>query len=192
METLSIINQLTSSSVKKLGENNTQLGLMLNKLPNSCSRMSPGNYMCARVSFTKLLTCKTNEHFYAILRCHVILFWGIPEEGATAICRVKLHTIVRLAILGIGKLEVWWLYGLMLIVMNSLSSCYEYTPKRLPSLPSFHSSVWLPRIRAVEHHNVLLLEQRMPSLTQRLNLLRVGHILSMPFTWGQWMIHSHD
>lgn len=62
--------------------------------------------MYARVSFTKLLAKQTSKSMQFYRRCHVILLWGIPEEGATAICRVKLHTIVWLAILGIGKLEV--------------------------------------------------------------------------------------
>ena len=132
--------------------------------------------MCARVSFTKLLAKQTSNSMQFCQRCHVILLWGIPEEGATAICRVKLHTIVWLAILGIGKLEVWWLYLLMLIVM--LPPFQVVTSTHQNGCHHYHHSIrrcWLPRIRAVEHHNVLLLEQRMPSLTQRLNLLRIGH-----------------
>ena len=53
METLSIINQLTSSSVKKLGEKITQSGLMFKKLPNSCWQQNES---------WQLYVCKSEFH----------------------------------------------------------------------------------------------------------------------------------
>ncbi len=88
------------------------------------------------------------------------------------------------------------LYSLMWMFMNSLTSCYE---AKTAAITCHHSiqcrrgegGEALPRIRAIKHHNVLLLEQRMPALTQRLNLLRVGHKKNYFTKKNEWYIIIH-